>query len=523
MAVVENDGVTVAQQADGVLVTATAPGGVAPSGTALKISAQAPAMDPLEAQIASGGPVRLSLGSGEQPRTPIRLQFDVSARPDLADLASDTVLPVVRVLADGDPASTDLLAVDWDASTKTATATTTHLSVFELIFANVGQALNNATKAFQTPQKPADTPCRESSETTIGDTTYKLVAARPGPVSACLTDTGEGIGIDFTNDTTQYYAATSSPEGAFSNPPPPQLPSTEQLAVWLRGGINGRAGLLTPKNSGQLILPADTTEASIRLDADPVALQLKTILTGIAMLGVSGEELLAVFSGAKSAWDCVATGFNKPGASAEAFLNALSDMAACGLAGAETGWGATDTHRVLHRMSVAVSLFTALPQQLVANVAGAIGEVTGDNHLTFTLTSQGPPETSAATDNGALVPLIIKSRGSPGDSGQELGPNHFQLGPILTDDSGRRYVSLSMRWKTINGKSIARRCNELSKILDSAGGIVLERKQRLSSCRTGGRWGFNITTPGTYTYVLEVTDRDTGASFRAEQQFVVDP
>ena len=59
-AIVTDNGVTVTQQADGVLVTATAPDGVADSGTVLKISAQAPAGAPFEAQVAASGPVRLS-------------------------------------------------------------------------------------------------------------------------------------------------------------------------------------------------------------------------------------------------------------------------------------------------------------------------------------------------------------------------------------------------------------------------------------------------------------------------------
>jgi len=91
-AVIAADGDTVAQQADGVLVTATALGRVAASGTVLEISTQATSVDPVEAQVGSSGPMRLILGSGEQPQKPITLQFDVSGRPDLAEAVSDTVL-----------------------------------------------------------------------------------------------------------------------------------------------------------------------------------------------------------------------------------------------------------------------------------------------------------------------------------------------------------------------------------------------------------------------------------------------
>lgn len=518
--VVDEAGATVRLVVDGVEVIATAPGGVAEPGTVFAVSADALPLKPFEAQTASSIPVRVTLGSGEQPKKPITLQFDVSDQPDLAAVASDSVLPVVRTMSDGDSARPDLLPVKWDDAAKAGTATTDHLSVFELIFANVGHALGDAVKAFQSQPDHAESPCRDHSKITIGATTYTLTPSQPGPVVACLNDTGKGIGVDFANTTTQYYGVVSSPDGNFTNPPPPQLPSDEQLAVWLRGDVDGRTGLLTPQGTGQLVLPADLPHATVRLDADPIALQLKTILTGIGMLGVSGDDLVTYFEGAAAAWDCVAAAFNRPGASTAAFADALSDMSQCGLAGARAQWGRIDDNNVLHRMGVAVSLISALPHQLVANVEGMIGEITGNNHLAFTLTSEGPPEDGPPTGGGTLVPLIIKTHGSPADSGQELGPNQFQLGPILKDDSGRNYVSLKMRWKTSDGEGIATYCNEFSKIVDKAGNTVVERKQRLAVCDNGGNWSFDINTPGTYTYVLEVAP-EGGEPIRAEQRFVV--
>jgi hypothetical protein len=164
-----------------------------------------------------------------------------------------------------------------------------------------------------------------------------------------------------------------------------------------------------------------------------------------------------------------------------------------------------------------------LPGQLVANVAGAIGEFTGDNHVEFTVkaneSKQPPPPAT-----GALMPLVLKSHGSPGDSGTELGPNHFQLGHKLKDDNGNFYVSLDLRWETSDDKAVYQYCTERSKVLDAGGKVVVERHQDLGGgCAYGGGWGFNISAPGSYTYILDVEDRDGDGSVHAEQQFVVDP
>ncbi|MFI6047874.1 hypothetical protein ACIA8C_40085 [Nocardia sp. NPDC051321] len=128
--------------------------------------------------------------------------------------------------------------------------------------------------------------------------------------------------------------------------------------------------MLTPKGRGTLLFPPGTASAQVHLDVDPAALQLETILTGLDMLGADGDALVAAFQTSKAGYDCLVTLYqswttpNKPD-TAE-FTNALGDLAQCGLTSAEAAVGNQDAHRVLHRMSVAVSLFTTLPNQLLA-------------------------------------------------------------------------------------------------------------------------------------------------------------
>jgi hypothetical protein len=521
-AVVDGNGATVSRVVGGVRVTAIAPAGVADSGTALTISDGATSVKPFQVEVASSSPVKLVLGSGTQPKKPIALQFDLSGQPELAAKFSDSVKPVIGSVSDDDPSVTDLLPGTWDLSSKTVTATTDHLSIFQLIAAGIGQVVNAVTTAWKNAAGTAESPCTDKSELTIGSTKLTLTPSKSGPVAGCLRDAGGGVEIDFTNGTSQYYAVTSSSAGNFTNPAP--LKSDDQIAVWLHANSANHSGLLTPKGTGQLRLSAGTTNASIHLDIDPIALQLKTILTGLDMLGVDEDQLAKAFQDSKSALDCLTTAVStvtEPAKNVGELRTALGDVAQCGLAGAQAGYGNADKNQVLHRMSVAISLVTTLPDQLLANITGAIGEFTGDNHLEFMLTSEGPSSQAPPPSTATLVPLVIKTHGSPGDSGQELGPNHFQLGHKLKDN-GRFYVSLALRWKTSDGTGVADYCTEHSKVIDSSGNVVLQRDQPLAVCDNGGGWSFNLSNPGTYTYVLDI-ERRSGGNVHGEQQFTVDP
>lgn len=121
---------------------------------------------------------------------------------------------------------------------------------------------------------------------------------------------------------------------------------------------------------------------------------------------------------------------------------------------------------------------------------------------------------AAQADNATLVPILIKGHNAD-DSGTELGPNHYKIG---RDGS----LTVSLRWKTDNGNSIASRCHEVSKIIDPFGNAVFEREQDLGGgCSYGGNWRARLKGLGNYNYILDVTDRDSGQNFHAELPFDV--
>ncbi|MFI6172908.1 hypothetical protein ACIBCN_39445 [Nocardia sp. NPDC051052] len=410
---VNASGVTVSGKVGSIGVTATAPTGVADVGTHLIMSAAPPSAKAFGVEVGAAPPVEFVLGNGAQPGKPVTLKFDLSGSPDLYSKFTDSVRPVIAVEQGGDKSKPDLLLSNWDTASKTLTTTTDHLSNFQVKLVDVGAALDRAARqTWQTVAGSLDSPCKGKSDITVGTNKLTLVPSKPGVVGACLRDTGAGIAVDLTSNSAQYYRVAATPAGKFTNTQP--LPGAEQLAVALHDSFDHRSGLLTPKSTGTLLFPPGTASAQVHLDVDPAALQLETILAGLDMLGADGDALVAAFQTSKAGYDCLVAlyqSWTTPNKSDTAgFTKALGDLAQCGLTGAEAAVGNQDAHRVLHRMSVAVSLFTTLPSQLLANITGIIGEFTGDNYLEFTLALEisGSWSGTWTTSDGRTYPATLQ-------------------------------------------------------------------------------------------------------------------
>ncbi len=450
-----------------------------------------------EAEAAAGAPVQVTLAGGGQPSAPITLQFDLSGDPQLAGAFNDEVRPVVRSISDGDPAATDLLAASWDPGSKTVTATSTHLSVFQVIATNVGHVMEAVADAWKQVAGQVDSSCREKSEVIIGGATLTLTPSKAGPVAGCLRDAGDGaIGVDFTNGTRQYYGVTSTPAGQFSNPA--LMGGDDRIASWLHQSSSSPTGLLTPKSTGTLVLPAGTTSGEIHLDVDPVLLQLKTLLAAVGMVGLDGDVVLTALMDSKEVWDCLTTVAKVPAAvipgNVTDFSNTLSQMAQCGLSASEKA--VTDRNFVLHRMGVALSLLTTLPDQFLANVTGAIGEVSGDNHLTFVLTGQVPSPSSS----------------QPAPTGQNAGPvidrvdvttwayDRVEGDTYVADNTGAKKIEVF--WKSFAGPEQVRSGCKSTVRID---GPATSETKEVSGCDSYNSGSYlNAHSPGVYTVTVTV-------------------
>jgi hypothetical protein len=529
-ATVGASGATVTAKIGEAVVTAVAPAGVAETGTRLSLSSADVAPGSLFAVAGvSAAPIRLVLGSGIQPKKPITLTFNLTGQPGLYDSFTDRVRPVIAV----DPSAgteADLLQANWDPSQKTVTATTDHLSVFQLVVADPLTALAHAAEQAwkHDTGDGSDLPCRDKSEISVGGTTFTLTAPKPSVVGACLRDTGQGLAVDLTSASPQYYDVAADPAAVFSTSGQ-HLHSSEQLAVALHGSADRKTGLLTPKGAATLQFPAGTTSAKIRVDVDPVALQLETILTGLDMLGADGDSVVKGFQDTKSAYDCLVTAYDSwthPGKdSSTEFTRALGDISQCGLAGAEAALGQLDARKVLHRMSVATSLFAQLPTQLMANIAGIAGEFNGDNHIEFTLTSTTPAPTTAPTLSAGPAILNLTVLRTDNGAGIRLGPNHFQISKTYKHN-GRYYADMNYHWTVTGPKgSDWGYCKGHASLLDSAGQVIARYDDDgFNACHGGGAFATNtvIYTPGRYSVVVDV-EVQRGPALHASEEFTLDP
>lgn len=526
---VGENGVSVSGKIGQIGVNATAPAGIADIGTTLTLSSGVGTNRKVfPAELVSTTPAQLTLGNGLQPKTPITLTFDLSGQPEIVRQISDSVRPIVAANSD-DPASSDLLPAEWNAVSKSVTTTTTHLSSFQVLLTDVGQVLTDSfTQVWAASSGEPDELCSEKSELELAGTQYTLTPSKPGVVSACLRAAEEGIAVDFATKSAQYYEVNSQPPGQFVNQGP--LKGTDQLAVLLRSSLGGgKSGLLTPKGNGTLVLPAGTTTGVVRLDVDAAALQLETILTGLDMYGIEGDELIDAFQTTKSAYDCLVTVYESltdpSKANVGEFTTALGDLAQCGLAGA-TGAVGNSQGRILHKMSVVTSLFTTLPSQLMANIMGIAGEFNGDNHLEYTLKSTGPARATSTApspnNTGATLELITKI--TPNGFGFTRGPDHYEISDVHKNN-GRFYVDVNYHWKLNRPEgSDLGYCRGHARITNSAGTEIARYDDTgFNICQGGGAFGTNtpIYDPGTYTVTVDV-ETERGAPLRIARDFTVD-
>lgn len=366
----------------------------------------------------------MTLGGNRQPGAPITLAFDLSNEPDLYKRFTDSVHPVVAANSD-DRSKSDLLEAKWDPTTKTVTATTDHLSVFNVVAVDVGSVLTGAATKLTAATSTGAPPCPKGADATA----LTVTPSKAGVVDACARAAGTGMDVDLKSHSAQYYTVTSKPPGTLGTSQP--VGGTDQLAVQLDASMNGgKSRLLTPQGSSTLTVPGPQTSATVDLDVNPVALQLETILTGISMLGIEGDDLVDAFDHSKSLYDCVATAYkdwqNPVAGNTIELTTMLGDIAQCGLAGAKAAVGDSE-NKLLHKMSVATSLLTTLPHQLAANVTGILGELNGANHVEFTVAAGN--STSAAAPSTAQAAVAAAPH----------GPGWFDLKDIQWNSSGNGF------------------------------------------------------------------------------------
>ena len=165
---------------DGVEIRASA--GAGDSRRHLTISEGHATIPEAAARVASTKVVSLQMDEGKtQPSAPVRVEFDLSDRPDLVAKFTNGVVAVVETVSESDPNEFDMFVAQWNPETKSITADLTHLTGVWASFVDPKVLEAGVQRIFEEVRGNSNSQCRERSELTLGGIEYTLTAVSPGP------------------------------------------------------------------------------------------------------------------------------------------------------------------------------------------------------------------------------------------------------------------------------------------------------------------------------------------------------
>lgn len=394
---------------DGVRIQATtAP---ADNDRELTISGGEAAAPQAEARVVASEPVSVELDGGNaQPSAPVRLEFDLSDRPDIAATISDTVVPVIESVSQTNPGERDMFPGSWNAATQTVTAEVPHLTNFWVSTFNVLKAIEDGVgRTFAFLRGDSRSPCREKSELSIGGTDYVLTAVSPGAIAGCLVDRHGAVAIEFENATGGFYAILVVPEEIGGNwLPTAPLSFADSAGSLVVGLLPHNRGVLAGRSSGSFTFDRGVTEADVRMMPQPHGILVKSLLSGISMFGIDLKE----FEDIPEAWDCFVTAVNVANVDVRVTTPELTDMiggiAQCLITTTKAG-NKLDKPKMekLHRLSTATALLTELPQQLWDFTASGLQDAARDSVKDFRLRSSTDRGENTAPEPSSPTSTVI--------------------------------------------------------------------------------------------------------------------
>lgn len=374
--------------------------GAADHGRSLAVSESSFSPEHPPAHIASTAPVSVRLDDGDgQPAAPIRLTFDLSERPDLVAAFNDGAVPVVESVSGDGAGVRDMFLARWDPTTQSVTSDVTHLSNFwvsafnvvKVVTDDIGKLVTGVSDRFE-----ASLRCRESSTVTFDNREYVLTPAHPGQVSGCLVNANGRLAVDFQNATGSFYAIRVDPDevgGSWAHGDALTMTSSAGALATLM--TVGSKGTLVGRSTGRLTFSDTADVIHIRLIPQEHGILAQSLVTGINMLGINLERIRLI----PGAWDCFALSHNAPGTlsnlSPASLHSLIGEVSQCLITLAEAQGGDQARMAELHRLSVAVAVFTELPQQLWDHVVGGFRAIGNDSVKYFDI--RRTPDTPAST------------------------------------------------------------------------------------------------------------------------------
>lgn len=500
-------------EVDGVHVEVTP--SAADRDRGLTIEAVDATIPTVETRLASTSPISITLDGGAgQPSQPLKVQFDLSDRPDLAAAITDKARPVLESVSATNPDQRDMFTATWDPGTKTVTAEVTHLTNFWLSVFNVFSSIETGIgKAFEFVRGTTDSPCREHSELSLNGTDYVLTTVSPGAVAGCLAEDNGAVAIDFTNATGGFYTIAVAPGdigGAWVVTQ--ALSMADSAGSLVASATPNSKGVLAGRSAGRLTLNSGISEGDVRLQPQPQGILTKSLLSGVGMLGLD----LGPLDNIPETWDCFATIANTTkldgSASIAEMVSGIGGISQCLVTQAKVSGGDGVRMAALHRLGVAVDLLTELPTQLGDFIAVGLQQAARNSVLDFRLRTAVPTPTETPTSQPPAPESTVIDRVDVSTWAYDRieGDNY------KADNNGGK--SVAIYWKSYAGeKQIRSGCTSTLEVT----GPGFAKTVDSSGCDSYNPGTYvKVKSPGTYTATIRV-HQDGQPDFVAERNFTI--
>ena len=393
-------------------VEVTAPSGVAPPGTRVTAKVIDPRIPQSHSFVTAIGPaVDIQLAGGTRPETPITIDFPI---PE--NIAIDpNRLFVLGESADPDRAA-DFVESSWNASTRTITATTDHLSWYAVTTVEPEELTVQFTRwvAESFSGNRTSKPDCVDAPTTSG----AYVLADPWPTAAwvCATERAGRVTLTLESNSGLVFVISTDPEGTFDHL---AATSTAGIATALVAMRMQDADLL---NGDGVLLAGESTSITYDAPYEPVQLRLTAApgLSQVAVLSMGVSMLLPEKWASALNWgEC---GFDGLGSLSGRSNGAVDAVLSCLAAPDNTA-------------SQLLGLLTTGPQLIGAELDGIRREVQGTNVERFTVYLVAD-DARSSLPQGARWLFDVPSRGTSTSGDEE----------IATLSSGASYPFSTNQW-----------------------------------------------------------------------------
>lgn len=511
LAPVTNDGLDAHFSFPKFTMTVQASSGVAQAGDNLAATPQA---TPDEAKVpfytdVPGPGVALALPNRAQPRTPLTVVFDYSKDPGAFAGLPATMVPAVLAQSDtvDEP---DVLLSHWNPTTHQLTADTTHLTSFWPVLLDFGKLrdrLDGALNGYLGFAKGK--PSCVGQPATVAGVTYAAQPVKRDVVWPCLSERDGRLVVTLNANSPLGWALEPTPRAAETHYSFPanlnDLAGSTYAAIL--GPVVGASTVLLPGGSTELVFDAANPPRQVGLRAEAGLTLVNNLMYAVHVAFPTTK----IFEG-ENVVQCVSDLLKSP--------EYTDDRSGAGFGDLNKGLLKCLTLAVQHMDNSAGNLVTRFANSTVGSLLsmlpdgvtllgtslrGLIGEFTGENTATLTVSSSGePPAASSAPTPDAAQPIRLELSGerTANGSGVKVAPNVFRLSAA----TGR--YDMNYAWHLISPPPYGDRfCRQHIRITDSSGRQLYGYDQQdFNACAGGGAWASNtvITEPGTYTLTVDL-------------------